>query len=63
MTELRAALGLIESGTLVDFEVTDTEVVPSLDEENIYVNLQITGDDDMDAEAIIEWGALLVSFF
>lgn len=59
MTEQQAALALIETGTLVDFEIADKEVKLAPDEENVYVkvNLQIIGDEDTDAEEIVEWGA------
>ena len=59
MTEQRAALALIETGTLLDFEIADKKIKLSPDEENVYVkvNLQIVGDDDTEAEEIVEWGA------
>jgi len=64
MTELDAALGLVKSGALVEFEIQDKVIEVSPDKENVYVKvkLQITGDEDVDPEEIVEWGAFGLIF-
>lgn len=59
MNDLKAAMGLIESGILVEFEIVNRVTDVSPDGENLYiqVDLQITCDDDADPESVVEWGA------
>lgn len=62
MNDDLAARKLIETGVLVDFKITHTEVQPSLDGESLAVQaeLRLAADDDEDefaAESTVEWGA------
>jgi hypothetical protein len=51
--------GLLMTGTLVPFRVTDTHIELAPDRENIFVRVEIAiaRDDDNEPEDIVEWGA------
>ena len=55
--ERRAGLQLLETGVLVDFQVLDTRVEPSPDEENLAVRLELllAGEEEDDPADIVEW--------
>lgn len=59
MTENVAEFKLLETGTLVDFDIINKESELSPDKENlsVKVDLQITGEEDDDPEDIVEWAA------
>ena len=59
MNEQSPELSLLETGTLIDFEITKEEIQTALDEENIAakVELQFSAEEDEDPEDIVEWGA------
>ena len=61
MTELSPEFKLLETGTLIDFEITSQEVQTAIDEENVSVKVELQfkpEDEDEDVEDIVEWGAL-----
>jgi hypothetical protein len=51
---------LLQTGTLIDFDVTNQEIQTTVDKENISVKvkLQFKPEEDEDPEDIVEWGAL-----
>ena len=59
-----AGYKLIETGTLVEFEIVDTKVEPAPDGETSFVRiaLQLGGLDGGDGEDQVEWGAFGVIF-
>jgi hypothetical protein len=59
MTKQVAEFKLLETGTLVDFDIISKESELSPDKENlsVKVDLQITDEDDTDPEDIVEWAA------
>lgn len=60
MKEQSTELNLLETGTLIDFDITNQEIQTASDEENVSlkVKLQFIPEDDEDPEDIVEWGAL-----
>jgi hypothetical protein len=51
---------LLETGTLIDFDITSQDIQTALDEENVFVKveLQFTVEEEHeDHEDIVEWGA------
>jgi hypothetical protein len=59
-----AGYKLIETGTLVEFEIVDTKVEPAPDGETSFVRiaLQLGGLEGGDGEDQVEWGAFGVIF-
>ena len=59
-----AGYKLIDTGTLVEFEIVDTKVEPAPDGETSFVRiaLQLGGLDGGDGEDQVEWGAFGVIF-
>jgi len=51
---------LLQTGTLVDFEITNKDIQLATDEENVHVRvgLQFSAEEDEEPEGIAEWGAL-----
>lgn len=50
---------LLETGTLVEFEVKNTNIEPALDGETsfVHIDIQLGGDEGGDGEEQAEWGA------
>lgn len=60
MNEQSTEFKLLETGTLIDFEITKQEIQTALDEENVFVKveLQFKVEEELeDSEDIVEWGA------
>jgi hypothetical protein len=59
MTEEPPEFELLRTGTLIDFEITNKEVQLALDEENVFVKieLQLKSEEDEEVEDVVEWGA------
>jgi hypothetical protein len=59
-----AGFKLVETGTLVEFEIVDTKVEPSPDGETsfVQVELQLGGPDGGDGEDQARWGAFGLIF-
>ena len=51
---------LLQTGTLIDFEVTNKEIQLALDGENVFVKVELQfkpEEDDEEVEDLVEWGA------
>jgi len=60
MNEQSQEFKLLETGTLVDFEITSQDIQSALDEENVSVKveLQFKVEEELEEpEDIVEWGA------